>query len=45
MSNKAFNIILYAIIIAGLITTITLVAYTIHKHNNCSIITYIGNEV
>lgn len=44
MSDKTFNRLLAAILVAGIISTTALTGYTIHKHMNCSIITYISNE-
>ena len=44
MSDKKFKKILAAVVVLGFITTIILVSYTVHLHNNCSIITYISNE-
>ncbi len=44
MSDKTFNRLLAAILAAGIISTVLLTGYTIYKHTNCSIITYISNE-
>lgn len=44
MSDKTFKRLLAAILAAGIISTALLTGYTIHKHMNCSIITYISNE-
>ena len=44
MSDRIFYRMVVAILIVGTISASSLVAYTIHKHNNASIITYISNE-
>jgi len=44
MRDKIFYRIVAVILIIGTISAFSLVAYTIHKHNNASIITYISNE-
>ena len=41
---KKFQQLLAVVLILGMLGTIALVAYTVHCHNNCSIITYISNE-
>lgn len=44
MSDKKFLRIVVAILIIGTVSAFLLAAYTIHKHQNASILTYIGNE-
>jgi hypothetical protein len=44
LSEKTFRRIVIAILLAGVISSLSLIAYTIHRHNHASIITYIGNE-
>jgi hypothetical protein len=44
MSNKVFYRIIAAILIIGTISSFSLVAYTLYRHGNASIITYISNE-
>lgn len=44
MSNKKFLKALIAVLTAGIISTAALTAYTVYRHQHCSILTYIGNE-
>ncbi len=44
MKDKLFNRIIIAIMIIGMVTTAALVAYTVHLHQNVSIIAFIANE-
>lgn len=44
MNDKLFHKIVMAILIIGTISSFSLAAFTIHMHNNASIITYISNE-
>lgn len=44
MNNKKFIKALIAVLAAGIICTAALTAYTVYRHNHCSILTYIGNE-
>lgn len=44
MSNKKFLKALAAVLAAGIISTAALTAYTVYRHQHCSILTYIGNE-
>ncbi len=44
MSDKLFYTIVAAILIIGTVSSGALVAYTIHRHRQASMITYIGNE-
>jgi len=44
MSDKIFYRIVAGILIVGTIISFSLVSYTINKHNNASILTYISNE-
>lgn len=44
MSDRIFYRIVAAILLIGTISSFSLVAFTIHRHNNASIITYISNE-
>ncbi len=44
LNEKIFHRIVIAILLVGVVSSFSLVAYTIYKHNNASIITYIGNE-
>ena len=44
MGNKKFLTALVAVLAAGIISTAALTAYTVYRHNHCSILTYISNE-
>ncbi len=44
MSDKLFHRLLAAVLAVGIAATAALTAYTVYKHQNCSIITYISNE-
>lgn len=44
MSDKLFHRIVAILLIVGTISSLSLVAYTIHRHHNASLITYISNE-
>lgn len=44
MSSKKFRRLLAAVVAAGIISTAALTAYTVYKHVNSSILTYIANE-
>ena len=44
MSNKKFLKALIAVLAGGIISTAALTAYTVYRHDHCSILTYIGHE-
>ncbi|MDD6881958.1 MAG: hypothetical protein PUE18_10355 [Firmicutes bacterium] len=44
MKDKTYRIIIAAIVIIGIISTVTLSAYTVYLHGHCSILAYIASE-
>lgn len=44
MSDKSFRRLFAAVVVLGILTSAALVAYTVHLHENVSIIAFIANE-
>ena len=44
MKDKTYRIIITAIVIIGIISTVALSAYTVYLHGHCSILAYIASE-
>lgn len=44
MNDKLFKKIVVILLAVGMISSMALVGYTVHLHNQCSILNYIANE-